>query len=222
MDENKSLKMSRYIFGGGILLQILCFVLLSLRGDSGFYFYVFSCGLMVYGLYANLKAKGLRPFKKERLYATALLLFVPYMGPLIAMAIMFGTPEQGVPAPRWRTVLFSPCMIALSLIIFLFIFLGPIAVQQFFAFRVKSAQYHLKEAKQHIAAAREGGKRGDIRRELAEADSRLAGVRRYALTDANAGWYLRWFLSDSIIKEADLAALEKEIATEKKNNPGRK
>jgi hypothetical protein len=218
MDENKSLKMSRYIFGGGILLQILCFVLLSLRGDSGFYFYVFSCGLMVYGLYANLKAKGLRPFKKKRLYATALLLFVPYMGPLIAMAIMFGTPEQGVPAPRWRTVLFSPWMIALSLCLIL----GLIAFPQFYEFRAKFAHVDLKKAKRHLAVAKEAGRSDDVRKELDKAAYFLAAVRRSGLTDANSSWFVRSSLGDRIIKESELAALEKEIASAKKNNPGRK
>jgi len=217
MDENKSLKLSRYIFGGGILLQILCFVLLSLRGDSGFYFYVFSCGLMVYGLYANLKAKGLRPFKKKRLYATALLLFVPYMGPLIAMAIMFGTPEQGVPAPRWRTVLFAPWMIAFSLLILL----GPIYIAQFYEFRAKFAHVDLKNAKRHFAAAKEGGKSDDVRKELDKAAYFLAAVRKSALTDANTGWFVRNSLGDKIIIESELAALEKEIETAKMNSPGR-
>jgi len=216
MDENKNLKTSRYLFGGGVLLQMLFFALLDMFWESGFILYFISSGLMIYALFANLKAKGYNPFKKKRLYATALLLFWPFMGPLIAMAVMFGTPEQGVPVPGWRTVLFSPWTIALCLFL-----VGLLIFPQMFAFRARSAQFHFKEAKRHLAMAKDAGKREDVRAELDEASSQLAAVRKYALTDANTGWFVRSSLGDRIMKESDLAALEKEIALAKAGGPGK-
>jgi len=157
-----------------------------------------------------------------RFFATALVLLFPGLGPFTAMGIMYGTPELNAPAPKWRTILFSPRMIGICWCVFLGLIIVQIAIPQFYAFRVKSAQASFKEAKQHLAAAKEAGEREDVRKELDKAASRLAGLRRSALTDANTGWYLRWSLSNSLIKESELAALEKEIEAAKMNSTGRK
>lgn len=215
MDENKSLKMSRYVFGGGVLLYFLFFASRSLLGESGSILFFISYGLMVYGLYANLKAKGLNPFRKKRFYTAVLLLLWPDMGPLIAIGIMFGTPDPNAPAQKWRTALLSSWMIAL----YGCVAVGLIAYPQLYAIRVARAQADFKEVKRHLAVAREGGKNDEVRKELDEAASRLAAVRRSALTDSNTNWFVRYSLGNRIINESELTALEKEVASAKANLP---
>jgi len=217
MEERTGIKKSRYVFGGGVLLQIL--FIASLRHRIAALALLCTASLlMVAGLFLNLKAKGHNPFKKMWFYPTVIVLLWPLIGPLAAMGIMFGTPVQGVPAPRWRTVLFFPWTIVLSLCLII----GLVAIPQYYVFRARSARAQLKWAKYQLARAGGADTREDFRKEIEDASAQLAAARKAALTDANAGWFIRISLGDSIIMESEMAELKAAIEKAKANGPGKK
>ena len=245
MDVNKRLKISRYIFGVGfVVFPIEISTSISSEWNLMLFLYFAGCLAMAVGLYLNLNAKGLNPFKKKRFYATIPVLAIfPVIGPLVAILIMlettdpavpthkkgiglfsplkFGTKDPAAPKRKWRTVLFSPSMI----ILYCLIAFGIIAYPQIYSIRArgahavfKSAQYHFtkaKESESNLAPAEE------VRKEIDEAADALVSARRSVFTDANTGWYVRYFLSSSIVKESELAELEAAIAAAKASGPGR-
>lgn len=217
MDERTGIKKSGYVFGGGVLLQILVFASLRHRIVALTLFFT-AFHLMAIGLLLNLKAKGHNPFKKMWFYPTVLILLWPLIGPLAAMGVMFGTPAEGVPSPRWRTILFSPWTITLSLCLIICL----VAIPQFYAFRAASAQAQLKWAKYHLDRARDSEMQENFFNEIEEATAQFSAARREALTDANAGWFVRTSLGDRIIKESQLAELAAAIEAAKSSGIGTK
>jgi hypothetical protein len=217
MDERTGIKLSRYVFGGGALLQILFMTALS-RPRTALALFCTGSLLMAVGLFLNFRAKGHNPFKKIWFYPTVLVLLWPIVGTLAAMGVMYGTPREGVPAPGWRTILFSPWTIAISLCLII----GLVVVPQFYGFRAAAAKSHLKWAKHHLARAGDAETQEDFRKEIADAAAQLDSARKTALTDTNTGWFIRATLGDRIIKESELAELKAAIQATKKNGPGKK
>ena len=221
MDVNKSLKIARYVFGGGFVVHsLLLFTMLlvsrELKVEGWLTLYLAGCLVMAVGLYLNLKAKGLKPFKGKRFYATVLVLTIPLFGPLAAIGIMFGTPDSTAPTHKWRIVLFSPSMI----VFYCCIAFGIIAYPQIYSFRAYGGMAAFKAAQRHFAMAGESGRNEDFRKEIDEAAHAIVTARRSALTDANTGWYVRYTLSSRIVKESELAELEAAIGAAKASGPG--
>jgi len=216
MDANKRLKISRYVFGAGLIMAPLQEFTSFAKELDSMVLYLAGCLIMAVGLYLNLKAKGLNPFKKKRFYGAVLVLtIVPISGPLAVIGIMFGTQDPAAPMPAWRKVLFSPAM----LVLYCFIAFGLIAYPQTYQVRARGAHASFKVAQRHFALAKESESTFApievVRKEIDEAADALVSARRSAFTDANTNWYLRYFLSSSIVKESELAGLEAAIGAAK-------